>query len=113
MTKRILSVILVLTVFFGGYALLPKKYNPLPTTNVCAAGVRAGAYKVKAKFTCTKLVRVGCEITTEGEYTYITTKYKNKYRTFYPGETIVIDSFGYCDGYKVGELIGVYLTRQY
>ncbi len=46
MAKRILSVILVLVVFFGGYAVLPKKYNPLPTENVCAAGV-AGAYRIK------------------------------------------------------------------
>ena len=49
MTKRILSVILVLTVFFGGYALIPKKYNLLPVNEALCATNYGGVYKAKPK----------------------------------------------------------------
>ena len=54
MTKRILSVILVLTVFFGGYALIPKKYNLLPVNEALCATHYGGVYKAKRTFTVTQ-----------------------------------------------------------
>lgn len=55
MTKRILSVVLVLAVFFGGYAILPKKFNPIPVNDVYAATTfKPGYYMCKR----------GCDIVT-------------------------------------------------
>lgn len=52
MMKRVLSVIMVLTVFFGGYAVLPKKYNPLPVNDAyCATKNYGGLYYVNKTFT--------------------------------------------------------------
>lgn len=51
MTKKILSVILVLVVFFGGYAVLPKKYNPLPVNDAFCATNYGGVYRVNRTFT--------------------------------------------------------------
>lgn len=52
MMKRLLSVILVLVVFFGGYAVLPKNYNPLPVNDAyCATKNYAGLYYVNETFT--------------------------------------------------------------
>ncbi len=52
MTKRILSAIMVLIVFFGGYAILPKKYNPLPVDDAyCATKNYGGLYYVNKTFT--------------------------------------------------------------
>ena len=53
MTKRILSVILVLTVFFGGYTLIPKKYNLLPVNDAICATNYGGVYKVRKTFKVT------------------------------------------------------------
>ena len=51
MTKRILSVVLVLVVFLGGYSVLPKKYNVLPVNDAYCATNYGGLYYVNKKFT--------------------------------------------------------------
>lgn len=51
MMKRVLSVIIVLIVFFSGYAALPKKYNPLPTNDAFCATNYGGLYYVNKTFT--------------------------------------------------------------
>ena len=47
MTKRILSVILVVVLFFGAYSLVPKKYNLLPVNDAYCANHYGGVYRVK------------------------------------------------------------------
>lgn len=73
MAKRILSVILVLVVFFGGYAVLPKKYNPLPSEDVCAAGI-AGSYRIKKYGTVYAMYTIWSDpdhfSVTKGTYTF-------------------------------------------
>jgi len=109
MTKRILSVIMVLIVFFGGYAALPKKYNPLPTTDVSAATFASGAYKVLAPFTAEKIdwqqeLSSGYTITS-----YVTKRYKC-------GDVISVKSNGYTyDGYYVGGVLSnkAYIKKIY
>lgn len=50
MTKRILSVVLVLVVFFGGYSVIPKKYNLLPVNDAYCAKNYGGLYYVNKTF---------------------------------------------------------------
>ena len=57
MTKRILSVVLVLVVFFGGYSVLPKKFNLMPVNDAyCATKNYGGLYYVNKGFTINKTV---------------------------------------------------------
>lgn len=123
MTKRILSVILVLVVFFGGYAALPKKYNLLPTTDVSAAGVRPGAYKVMGTITLTKIVkeyRGTTKVYIYDGYTLVRIDNVRVYvdvektRTFKPGDVVSLNSNGKYDGYDFSKLVGgAYLKFMY
>ncbi len=123
MSKRILSVILVLVVFFGGYALLPKSINPLPTADVSAAGVRPGAYKVMGTMTLTKTVKEYRGTTTvyiyDGRYIVRIDKVPvyvdvQKSRTFKPGDVVSLNSNGKYDGYDFSALVGgPYLSFMY
>ncbi len=47
--KKILSLIMAVILTVGFYTVTPKKYNPLPTTDVAAAKNYAGAYKVMSQ----------------------------------------------------------------
>ena len=75
MTKRILSVILVLTVFFGGYALIPKKYNPLPVNDAFCATNYGGVYQAKRDWTYSRTYKGTDQY--GNQYTiYVSKKYK-------------------------------------
>ena len=82
MTKRILSVVLVLVVFFGGYAAIPKKYNLLPVNDVFCATNYGGVYQAKKTFTAETVIATvkgkdGKTYNIVAEKTY----YKNQYYT--------------------------------
>ena len=115
MAKRVLSVILVLTVFFGGYAIIPKKANILPANEVYAVEYyRPGAYKVTCTFTASKWVdrvkksrQVGF-IIKHTEY-YWEDVYE--YKTYYQGDVVSLNQWGEdYDYYKLGSYIGSTLT---
>ncbi|MBO7426832.1 MAG: hypothetical protein J6U23_14265 [Clostridiales bacterium] len=75
MIKRALSVILVLTVFFGGYALIPKKYNLLPVNDAICATNYGGVYQARVTFTYTRIYtgtdQYGNLVTLTAQKTYL------------------------------------------
>ena len=109
MTKRILSVVLVLVVFFGGYAVLPKKYNPLPTESVYAASYASGGYKLLAPVTLYKEVVIA---RLSSGYTISELVPKR----FSYGTIIGVNSSGYTpDGYFAGGILSnsAYVKKVY
>lgn len=92
MTKRILSVVLVLAVFFGGYAILPKKFNPILINDVNAATTfKSGYYMCKR----------GCDIVTYNTAfeacTGTTPLTVISRKTYNVGEVVYLNKSG-CDG---------------
>lgn len=107
MIKKLLSVVMVLVVFVGGYAALPKEFNPLPAEDVSAATMMkgnfpAGTYKVLAPFS-TNIVAVTSSFTLT----------QNKWVSFKYGEVIYINSSGCSKGVYVGNQSKAYLRRMY
>ncbi len=87
MTKRILSVILVLTVFFGGYALIPKKYNLLPVNDAYCATNYGGVYRAKRDFkVCYRTVTIYYS-----DGTKVIVKY---YKNYSKNQTITLTNAG-------------------
>ncbi|MBO7426826.1 MAG: hypothetical protein J6U23_14230 [Clostridiales bacterium] len=90
MIKRLLSIILVLTVFLGGYSLLPKKYNPLPVNDVSAATTfRPGYYLCIKTFVSVTLNTTDTPSTARTPIKVISAKAYNI------GELVYIDNRGY------------------
>ena len=84
MTKRILSVIMVVTLFFAGYSILPKSINPLPVNDAVCASKYGGVYKAKKTFTATYYV------------TYVKTGLQSKRtKTYYKDNYYTLDDCGY------------------
>ena len=82
MTKKILSVFLVLVVFFGGYAVLPKKYNPLPVNDAFCATNYGGVYRADKTFKVVYISSVFVDKYGNKKITKLTkTYYKNRYYT--------------------------------
>lgn len=86
MIKRALSVILVLTVFFGGYALIPKKYNLLPVNDAICATNYGGVYQAKKTF------KLSYTYTYRDRYNNIVTVYATK--TYQKGKNYTVTSDG-------------------
>ncbi|MBO7448747.1 MAG: hypothetical protein J6U54_00115 [Clostridiales bacterium] len=71
MAKRILSVILVLVVFFGGYSIVPKKYNLLPVNDAFCASHYGGVYRVRKdiKISASEMASLGYILIGGSSYT--------------------------------------------
>lgn len=113
MTKRVLSVIMVVLVFFGGYAVIPSGIDLIKNAAVCASEiVRPGAYKVKNTFKVKKWI--GREKKTRkkglfGKETYYEDVYE--YKTYKYGSIVAIDRWGRDkDGFELASYVGKNLT---
>ena len=87
--KKFLSLIMAAILTVGVYAVVPKKYNPLPTTEVAAAKNYAGAYKVSGYSRKT----VNIKYKSGNTWYYGTTVYE--YNSSSLGSVVELDSSGY------------------
>ncbi len=90
MTKRILSVVLVLAVFFGGYTILPKKFNPIPVNDVNAATIFQPGYYMCKKTCVTVTLNTTNQACSANTPVYVVSS-----KAYNVGELVYINRSGY------------------
>ena len=96
---------MVLIVFFAGYSVLPKKYNPLPMADAICATNYGGVYRPKETF------EFVYKITYTNKNGVKTTTYYSK--VYYKNKTYTVTDWGYDSNNKSICLVNVLSSKFY